>query len=159
MDTTMKAGILVAEDLPDDVVLLKHAFAKAGVNAPLRFVADGQEAVEYLKGENRYADRASYPLPALLLLDLNMPRLNGFDVLKWVRGQTGLCRLPIIVFTSSEQPRDVNRAYELGANSYLVKPPVLGRLQQIAQHLGDYWLKVNLPPDIEPNGSCPDIRG
>jgi CheY-like chemotaxis protein len=150
MDNRVKAGILVAEDLPDDVVLLKHAFTKAGVHAPLYFVTDGQEAVEYLKGDHRYSDRATYPLPALLLLDLNMPRLSGFDVLKWVRNQSGLCRLPVVVFTSSEQPRDVNRAYELGANSYLVKPPALATLQQIAQHLGNYWLRVNLSPDIEP---------
>src|SRR5205809_3546545 len=149
MDNALKAGILVAEDLPDDVLILKHAFAKAGINAPLHFVTDGQEAVEYLKGEQMFADRSSYPLPALLLLDLNMPRLNGFDVLKWVRGQAGLCRLPIVVFTSSEQPRDVNRAYELGANSYLVKPPALAELQRIAHHLGNYWLRVNLCPDIE----------
>jgi CheY-like chemotaxis protein len=155
MDNPVKPGILVAEDLPDDVVLLKHAFKKAGVIAPLYFVADGQEVVEYLKGDHPYFDRARYPLPALLLLDLNMPRLNGFDVLKWIRGQSGLCRLPVVVFTSSEQPKDVNRAYEMGANSYLVKPPALTKLQQIAQHLGDYWLSVNLCPDIEPNGSKP----
>ncbi len=142
------AGILVAEDLPDDVLILKHAFSKAGLTAPLHFVSDGQEAVEYLKGDQVFADRKTYPLPALLLLDLNMPRLNGFDVIEWVRSQAGLCRLPIVVFTSSDQPRDVNRAYELGANSYLVKPQALAKLQQITHHLGEYWLKVNLCPDF-----------
>src|SRR6266700_1252064 len=136
MDNALMAGILVAEDLPDDVLILKHAFSKAGVSAPLHFVTDGQEVVEYLKGEQSFADRKTYPLPAMLLLDLNMPRLNGFDVIKWVRSQPGLCRLPIVVFTSSDQPRDVHRAYELGANSYLVKPQSLVRLQQIARHLG-----------------------
>jgi CheY-like chemotaxis protein len=150
MDKPVKAGILIAEDLPDDVVLLKHAFAKAGVSAPLHFVTDGQEAVEYLNGDSPFDDRVRYPLPGLVLLDLNMPRLNGFDVLKWVRAQAGLCRVPIVVFTSSEQPGDVNRAYELGANSYLVKPPALTDLQRIARHLGDYWLQINLCPDIEP---------
>src|SRR6266568_6542022 len=82
--------ILVAEDMQDDVVLLKHAFQKAGVGVALHFVTDGQEAVDYLNGAERYANRAEHPLPTLLLLDLNMPRLNGFDVLEWLRQQPGL---------------------------------------------------------------------
>jgi CheY-like chemotaxis protein len=148
MENGHKAGILVAEDLPDDVLMLRHAFTKAGIDAPLHFVTDGQEAVEYLKGERAFADRSKHPLPALLLLDLSMPRLNGFDVLEWVRGQPGLCRLPVVIFTSSQQSKDVNRAYELGANSYLVKPHALSNLHEIAQHLGNYWLRINVSPDV-----------
>src|SRR6266487_2461384 len=114
--------ILVAEDLDDDVQILKRAFIRAGVNVPLRFVTDGQKVIDYLKGDGAFANRTDYPMPTLLLLDLKMPGLHGFDVLEWLRLQPGLRRLLVVVFTSSSQPEDVNRAFELGANSYLVKP-------------------------------------
>src|SRR5882724_10527721 len=111
-------SILVAEDLPEDAEILRLAFLSAGVNVPLHFVKDGVEAIEYLKGEQHFGDRSKHPLPTLLLLDLKMPRLDGFDVLDWLRLQPGLRRLLVVVLTSSDMPDDVNRAYELGANSY-----------------------------------------
>src|SRR5436190_17116270 len=120
--------ILVAEDLAEDAEILKLAFLSAGVNVPLHFVSDGAEAIEYLKGEQRFANRAEHPLPTLLLLDLKMPRLNGFDVLDWLRLQPGLRRLLVVVFSSSEMLEDINRAYELGANSYLAKPTAFRQL-------------------------------
>jgi CheY-like chemotaxis protein len=139
--------ILVAEDNPDDAFLLKRAFIQAGLNVRLDFVQDGEEVIHYLKGENGFADRAAHPFPALLLLDLKMPRLDGFDVLNWLRQQSGLKRLLVTVLTSSDQPNDVNRAYDLGANSYLIKPSQSENLVEIVQRIQNYWFRVNHPPD------------
>ena len=143
-------GILVAEDLPDDILILQKAFSKAGVTAPLHFVRDGQEAIDYLKGEQAFVDRTKHPFPGLLLLDLKMPRLDGFGVLEWVRGQQKLRRLPVVMFTSSEQPADVNRAYDLGANSFLLKPVCFTEYQETARTLENYWLKINRRADFVP---------
>ena len=118
-----KSGhILVAEDDPTDAYFFQRAFSCAGIPVALHFVRDGQEALDYLQGQGQFADRTSYPLPQLVLLDLKMPRLDGFDVLKWVRKQPGLNGLQIVIFSSSDEPGDINRAYGLGANWYLVKP-------------------------------------
>jgi len=140
--------ILVAEDRPEDAEILKLAFLSAGVHVPMHFVSDGAEAIEYLKGEQRFSDRSEHPLPTLLLLDLKMPRLDGFDVLEWLRFQPGLRRLLVVVFTSSDLQDDINRAYELGANSYLAKPAGFKQLEEIARHFESYWAKLNLCPDF-----------
>jgi len=140
-------SVLVAEDNANDVFLLKRAFLKAGVGVLVNFVSNGQEAIDYLKGEDAFADRAAHPFPQLFLLDIKMPKLDGFDVLEWVREQPGLKRLLIIVLTSSGQPEDVNRAYDLGANSYLVKPMGLDDLMEVAEKVHSYWLKTNRCPD------------
>lgn len=141
--------ILVAEDNPDDAFMLRRAFAKANVANPLVFVIDGDEAIEYLSGTGRYASRLHHPLPAVLLLDLKMPRRNGFEVLEWIRDHPGLGRLPVVVLTSSRESSDVSRAYELGANSYLVKPGSPDDLLATVQGLGLYWLVLNESPDVE----------
>jgi len=143
----MVRKVLVAEDDPSDVFLLRRAFSVAGVSAVLHFVRDGQEAIDYLCGEADFANREAHPLPDLLLLDLKMPRLNGFDVLLWLRQQPGLKRLPVTVLTSSDQPQDVNRAYDLGANSYLLKPHNSHELSELVQRVQKYWLELNLRPD------------
>jgi CheY-like chemotaxis protein len=143
----MEKKVLVAEDDPSDIFLLKRAFAAAEVNAALHFVRDGQEAIDYLLGESAYADRGAFPLPDLLLLDLKMPRMNGFDVLAWLRQQPGLKRLPVTVLTSSDQSQDVNRAYDLGANSYLLKPHSSQDLSELVKRVQRYWLEINLRPD------------
>jgi len=114
--------ILLVEDREDDVFLVRRAFEKAYLLNPLQVVRNGEEAVAYLKGEGTYANRAGYPLPSLILLDLKLPGMDGFDVLRWIRQEPNFGSLPVIVLTSSEQIRDVNRAYQLGANSFLVKP-------------------------------------
>jgi CheY-like chemotaxis protein len=141
--------VLIAEDDPSDIFFLKRAFQIAGVPASLQFVRDGQEAIDYLEGDDRFADRHTYPLPDLLLLDLKMPRLNGFDVLDWLRRQPGLKRLLVTVLTSSDQPQDINRAYDLGANSYLLKPHNAESLSELVKQVQRYWLEVNsCPPTI-----------
>ena len=114
--------ILHVEDDPNDVVLLEHAFRKAGVDFDLQAVHDGDQAMAYLRGNANYSDRARYPLPQLILLDLKMPRVGGFEVMAWLRQEERLRNLPIVVLTSSNHDADIKRAFELGAKSYLVKP-------------------------------------
>src|SRR5947208_3928352 len=114
--------ILLAEDDSNDVLLIQRAFQKAGLRNALKVVADGADAIEYLSGHGNYADRDKFPLPFLLLLDLKMLGTDGFEVLQWVRSEPDLKRLLGVVLTSSELQEDVDGAYALGANSYLVKP-------------------------------------
>src|SRR5579862_528893 len=114
--------VLIAEDSHDDYFLIQRAFQRAEIQAELRWVKDGTEAKAYFTGEGVFVDRAAYPLPVLVLADLKMPRMSGFELLSWVRAQPDLRRIPIVVLTSSSQNPDVNRAYDMGANSYLVKP-------------------------------------
>ncbi len=142
--------VLLVEDDPDDVILTQRAFKKASVANPLHVVTDGEEAVAYLSGQGRFADRAEHPLPMLLLLDLKLLRRSGLEVLEWLRAQPGLRRLPVVVLTSSKESRDVNRAYDLGVNSYLVKPVAFDSLQEMVHSLGFYWLMLNKSPDPSP---------
>jgi CheY-like chemotaxis protein len=121
-------NILVTEDNPDDLFLLQAAFERAGVSSRLEAVSDGVEALAYLKGNAPFEDRNAHPFPDLLLLDLNMPRRNGFEVLEWVRGDSQCSRLMVHVLTASPREADVERAYELGANSYVTKPSRLDEL-------------------------------
>jgi CheY-like chemotaxis protein len=134
--------LLVAEDSSLDTLLLQRAFLEAGISIPLNFVADGEEAIEYLSGTGPYQDREAYPVPTILLLDLKMPRRDGFEVLGWIRRQPFLRRLVVVIFTSSDLDVDVNRAYDLGANSYLSKTD-LGSLPGLLETWDDYWRKQN----------------
>src|SRR5438270_6092379 len=106
--------ILLAEDDADHVFLIRHAFSHANLLNPLQVVRDGDEVLAYLKGEGKFSNRAEYPLPSLILLDLKMPRKSGFEVLQWIRQQPGLSTMRIVVLTSSEDIKDVNQAYALG---------------------------------------------
>lgn len=141
-------AILIVEDNADDVMLLQRAFRKANLINPLRVVADGQAAVDYLAGRAPYDDRAEYPLPALVLLDLKLPKLGGHEVLDWIRTQPGLRRLPVAVLTSSRESPDINRAYDLGANSYLAKPVDFDSLLDMVKTLQLYWMIMNERPDV-----------
>jgi len=142
-----KSVILLAEDRPDDVLLIRRAFESGRIFNPLFVVNDGEEAIAYLKGEGVYHNRDEYPLPDLMLLDLKMPRLDGFEVLRWIRQQPSFSRLLVIVLTSSDQLRDVNLAYQLGANSFLVKPQDFKRFVDACFILKEYWLKTNKSPE------------
>lgn len=114
--------ILLVDDNPDDVLLIKRAFARAGLTHPIFSVPSGTEAIAYLSGERPYEDRTEHPLPNLILLDIKMPVTDGFEVLRWIRRQPELGRVSTVMLTSSDEIRDVNLAYQLGANSFLVKP-------------------------------------
>jgi CheY-like chemotaxis protein len=139
-------SILYVEDEETDVMLLQHAFAKAGIRNPLQTVKDGKLAKDYLAGDGPFADRKLHPLPGLVLLDLNLPYWSGFEVLVWIREQPHLRRLPVIIFTSSSRPDDVARAYDAGANAYLVKPNALSDLTALTLALRDFWLLHNRLP-------------
>lgn len=138
--------ILLAEDDPNDVLLIQRAFAKAGLKDVVKIVRDGDQAIDYLSGRGPYADREKYPLPYLLLLDLKMPGTDGFEVLQWLRGEPDLRRLLVVVLTSSNLQADVDRAYELGANSYLVKPVEFDEMVNLIQRFEAYWTEINRTP-------------
>lgn len=143
------ATILLADDDPNDVFLMQRAFKRIGYRNLLQVVANGEEAVRYLSGDGRFGDRSCFPLPSLVLLDLKMPRKSGLEVLTWVRAQPcGIRRIPVIVLTSSKQAVDVNQAYDLGANSYLVKPLTFERLVEIVGSLNQYWLSLCTRPGM-----------
>ena len=144
------ATILLAEDDPSDAKLVGIALQRSISGNPVTVVNDGTELVSYLKGEGRYADRQTFPFPDLVLLDLKMPKMDGFEVLRWLRQQPVLKRLRVIVLTNSARECDVELAYEVGANSYLVKPTHFEDLVKTMQIVGDFWLNDPLMPDAMP---------
>jgi CheY-like chemotaxis protein len=139
--------ILLAKDNEDYALLLQRAIQMANISANLQIVRDGREAVDYLAGAEPYADRTIHPFPKLVLLDLKMPRMDGFEVLSAVRQRLGFTRLPVIVLTNSDNPADIKRAYELGATSYFRKPDSLEGLDEMIHVLHAYWLKFNHFPE------------
>jgi CheY-like chemotaxis protein len=148
--------ILLVEDREDDIVIVRRALVQAHLVNPLHVVRDGEEAIEYLSGTGKYANREEFPLPGLILLDLKMPRVDGFQVLEWIRKQPGLKGIVVLVLTSSDQLRDVNRAYALGASSFLVKPVDFEDYIELGNLLRKYWintakLPVSFRPPLKPN--------
>jgi CheY-like chemotaxis protein len=141
--------VLLIEDDPADVRLIQRAFKKLQDAVTMYRLTNGDDAVAYLSGEGPYENRAAYPMPAILLLDIKLPRRSGFEVLEWVRRQkSNLRRLPIVMLTSSRHSADVNRAYDLGANSYLAKPETPSQLDDLASNFECYWLALNESPDL-----------
>ena len=145
----MSAPILIVEDNPDDLVFLQRALQSTGRSALFRVVRDGAGAIDYLIGEGEYADRLKHPLPALVLLDLNLPVASGFVVLRWLSEQPLLRRLPVVVFSSSDRDEDVNLAYDLGANAYIVKPNGMKPLGEVVEQVARFWLTLNRRPSLE----------
>src|SRR3954466_9029820 len=141
-----RAVILLVEDRDDDILLIRKAFERGFIDNPLHVVRDGEEAIYYLAGEGQYSNRAEFPLPDLILLDLKMPKVDGFEVVRWIRRQPGFSSIAVVVLTSSDAIRDVNRAYALGANSFLVKPLEFENFIETAKMLRAYWLNINKPP-------------
>ena len=135
--------VLLAEDNEDIIFLTRRAFRKLKVINPLEVVTSGREAIDFLAG-------LSPPdVPALILLDLKMPMMSGFDVLRWIRNREQLNRIPVVVLTASEDDKDINLAYELGANSYLIKPLMNDKLMDLLDRLSEYWLSFNSYPILE----------
>ncbi len=159
------ATILLAEDREEDVILIQKAFARGNIRNPLQVVRNGEEAINYLAGVGRFSDRVHYPFPVLVLLDLKMPRVDGFEVLRWIKSQPYLSALRVVVLTSSEDIRDVNLAYQLGATSFLVKPLDFNSTVAMTETILDYWLGVNMasgpprlaaPPTENPQSEATD---
>ena len=142
--------VLLVEDDLNDIFLVKRAFKIAQIEIPLQVVTDGQEAINYLRGEGKYADREAHPLPKLIVMDIKMPRRTGFEVLEWVKGNGGpLRRIPIVIVSSSDNSSDVNRAYELGANAYMVKPMNFRAVEHLFNSITHYWGLECAKPELE----------
>jgi CheY-like chemotaxis protein len=139
------AVLLLVEDLEDDILLIRKALEQADLPNPVYTVRDGEEAIAYLAGDGRHSNRKEYPLPDLILLDIKMPKLDGFQVLTWIANQPGIRAIPVVVLTSSEDLRDMARAYSLGAISFLVKPLDFHNPVELARVLKQYWQKSRLP--------------
>ena len=138
----MKATVLVAEDDEADVFLLRRAFKSAEMEAPVEFVPDGQAAIEFLQRQSQATDDL---LPSLIILDLKMPRKTGLEALQWLREQPVLGKIPAVIFSSSDRREDVERAYALGANAYLLKPPSIAERIEVARFVKD-WIRLCKAP-------------
>ena len=152
---TESETILLVEDNEDDVFALRRAIKKAGVVNPLRVATNGQEAVDYLAATADPGNHVQHPLPFLVLLDLKLPYRDGFEVLEWIRTQPHLAKVVVVMLTGSDERRDHQRAYSLGARSYLVKPALAEDIKRLLESLHSPWPKMNPP---EPNGPANDIR-
>jgi CheY-like chemotaxis protein len=149
METNPYTVLLVEDDL-NDIFLVKRAFKMAQIHNPLQIVTDGEEAISYLRGEGRYSDRETYPLPRLIVMDIKMPRKTGFEVLQWVKsGDRILRRIPVVIVSSSDNPADINRAYELGANAYMVKPVDYREVEHLFHSITHYWGLECAKPELE----------
>jgi CheY-like chemotaxis protein len=142
----IEAGsVLFIDDDPNWAELLQVAFLRAGIPNAVQTVRDGPEAISYFRGEGRYANRRAHPLPRLVLVDLRLPGMNGFEVLKWIRRHPTLGGLPVVVVTGMETPGDVRRAHELGASGFLPKPFSFAKQIEMAQTIRDNWLRPGQP--------------
>jgi len=138
--------VLYVEDDMTDVFLLRRAWQQAGLPNPLHVVHDGQEAIDYLSGNAHYADRASHPFPALVLLDLNLPKITGFELLKWIRESPMIRALKVVVLSTSDDPIDVRHAEDLAVSGYWVKPSDPRALGEMIAALKKLWLANRVTP-------------
>ena len=139
----MNPVYLIAEDDLNTQTIVAHAFKRGGFDFPVYFTSDGKETLDYLRGDGKYRDRDRYPYPAVLLLDYNMPRLNGLGVLQAIRADMALKKLAVIMFSSSIEEPEIERAYALGANSYVEKPVDFGELVHVVSCIHQYWFGCN----------------
>jgi CheY-like chemotaxis protein len=151
------ATILLVEDTPSDAALIRRAFEKSNVLNPIIWTKNGQEALGYLSGLGQYGDRIKYPLPALILLDLDLPEMSGFELLQWKRTQPYIRRIPVVILTIDSATSAINAAYDLGANSYLIKPGKSDEIMRVVKTIQEYWLGLNQPPKLVLRAT-PDAR-
>jgi len=137
--------ILLVEDNPNDVELTLRAFARHGLQNAVDVARDGAEALDYLRADGSYAARAGLPLPALVLLDIKLPKIDGLEVLRRIRADARLRRVPVVFLTSSAEEQDKVLGYDYGANSYVRKPIDFARFLEAVRELGVYWLLLNEP--------------
>lgn len=146
--------VLLAEDNPDDVVLVRRAWRRCNLAVGLQVVTDGEAALHYLQGQGQYGDRQRFPLPSLLLLDWKLPRQTGLEVLRKVRGDPVHDQLPVVILTSSSEDEDVRAAYAARANSYLLKPVTSDALAALLSSAGKYWLEFNVTKQLTVHGDA-----
>ena len=148
--TAPLAHILIAEDNADDLLLLRRAFLKAGHAVEIHAVPDGEEAMAYLAGTGRYADRTQFPQPEIIILDIKMPRRTGLEVLQWLKENPRHQVIPTVVMSASCQPTDVQASYDLGASTYFMKPGNVDELLALVKILSDYWRHAQTPKKAFP---------
>lgn len=148
MNRTTPITILVADDDADDRLMIGEAFEEAMLKNPIAFVKDGVELLEYLRNENEYTDTSAYPTPGIILLDLNMPRMDGRTALEEIRNDPVLRRVPVVVLTTSQAEEDILRTYDLGVNSFITKPVTFDGLVQVVQVLNRYWIEIVALPEV-----------
>lgn len=142
--TNKLAQILLVEDNPMDVVLTLDAFKEAKLKNKINVAHNGEEALDYLFGNGSFSDRVAFPLPSLILLDLKMPGIDGFEVLRQIKNTEKLKRIPVIILTSSKEEGDRALSYDIGANSYLMKPVAFNGFIDVVKRIDDYWFSLNI---------------
>jgi CheY-like chemotaxis protein len=142
-----KKMILLIEDNSDDAFLIERALEKANGAAKWKRISDGQEAREYLQGEGPFSNRLEHPHPSLVLLDWKLAGQSGHSLLDWIRSQPGIRRVPVVVFSSSDNRADIEKAYEAGANSFIMKPVGAENLRRVIFEIQHYWITINVQPD------------
>jgi CheY-like chemotaxis protein len=155
---TQTQCILQVEDEDADIDLIRFAFQKSGIDGMLKAVTDGDMAISYLSGAGPHADRKKYPLPCVILLDLKLPKLSGLEVLAWLRQQPTLKHIVVVILSSSAEPHDLERAYALGANSFVQKPAGLQITIELVQTFKAWWLGFNRFADEIPTRPRPSSR-
>jgi len=139
--------ILMADDDPDDRMMMREAWDECRLENALMFVEDGVELMDFLNRRGNFADPKSAPRPGLILLDLNMPKKDGWEALEEIMADPDLKRIPVVVLTTSKAEKDIVKSYDLGASSFITKPPRFEQLKETVKTLGKYWLEiVELPP-------------
>jgi len=146
----MRDTILVIEDDPNDQFFIKRELTKLGPQINVIFANDGEQALSYLKGEDKFSDRKTHPIPAIIFLDLKMPRLTGFEVLAWLKTHDRFKATPTIVLSSSDLQSDIDKAYFLGANAYLVKPANVEDFRRVFAATGKFFVELAETPSLQP---------
>ncbi len=141
--------VLIVDDDDDDRMMIRDAFRESGLHNPLRFAVDGEELMSYLRREGQFVDTIAYPTPGLILLDLNMPRKDGREALREIKGDPALKYIPVIVLSTSRSPDDIARSYQHGANSFISKPGSYMALLEMVQSLSRFWLNTSHLPVVE----------
>ncbi|MGG5873301.1 response regulator [Pseudomonas peli] len=148
MTTAQLVQIVIADDDQDDCLMTREAFTECRIHNPLHFVHDGEELMNYLKRRPPYEDATRYPLPGLILLDLNMPRMDGREALQAIKSDAQLRSIPVVILSTSSADEDIRRSYAMGVNSFITKPVSFSGLLEVVNNLGRYWLQVvALPTD------------
>jgi CheY-like chemotaxis protein len=146
MKSNVAINVLIAEDDAEDRLLIKKAIKSTSIKDNIFFVENGEELTDYLENKGKYSDPEKYPLPGLILLDLNMPKKDGREALKEIKGNVNLKRIPIVVLTTSKAEEDILKTYNLGVNSFITKPVTFASLVKTMQTFSDYWIDtVELP--------------